>query len=365
MSHSLHPHEALTAETLRRQAQNRPGFWLAAFLFAVLSGTVSFAVLSGWASLDDLSRSTWLIWGIQIGLAITPALLWLALFIIFERKNGALYRNALLLWLVAMAFYLITVIPATTQLFEIGTWLHTTWWSDLGGHLLVLAPLDVFFVYLLLHYGTVATGALHIRIEGVIYGVAAFLGVASLSGLWLTQMPGFAGFRQELFAINTLTWIDMALGGWLGYFVAQTRYKRTHLFYLPAGILLVILLHGLAFTVLDFLASQIGLFPIWTTMLFAGLFASLSFILLYWRFRRESDAFLHMATLLDTMPPVSEEPESLLADVVQMVTTQQLAKPQAPNAETDAESEGMDEFESLKESWEALISEQETDDDSI
>ncbi len=354
----------IRADDLRSVAQGRRSFWFSLLFLAAMVILVGVAVFMGWiAYLEPLIPSQF--WpALQTVLALTPAVIWLVIFSLWEYKSDALRRTTFLLWLVTAALYLVTVSPLLVHVFQINEWLDLSWWSELAGRMLIIAPLEMFLIYLALRYGVYPSAVLQTRTDGPIFGVAAALGVATMVNLLTSRTPGFSSLGQGLLFVSETALGYAVLGAWLGYFLGQARFKRTNTFYLAAGFLLTIILHALFFFSLGFLNARNLFLPSLDGLILAGLFALLGFLLLYWRLRQGNKAFMHMAALVEIKNEASS-PKSMLEDVMHLVENNQLevrpSPPPPPPLNSYDPGDEIDELESLKQSWESLIAEQEAD----
>ena len=351
----------IRAEDLRRAARNRLSFWASSLITAAFVILAGVAIFMGWLSILD----SWIppqFWpAIQFLLALTPAAIWLASFSIIERNGNGVRRAAFLLWLVTGALYFVTVNPLLTHIFQINEWLYVSWWSEWLGRLLIIAPLEMFLIYLVMRYGVYPTSAFQRLVDGPLYGVAAGLGIATAINLLTALSPGFTDLGQGVLQICELALGYAALGALLGYFMGQARFRRTNTFYLAAGLLLSVILHAAFFFALNFVRAQNLFLQSLDALIFAGVFAILVFMITYWLLHRSQRAFMHMAALVEIQEEANK-PKSLLADVMHMVETDQLevrSSPPPPPTRSGNDHDNEDELESLKRSWETLISEQE------
>lgn len=354
----------IRADDLRNVAQGHRSFWFSLFVLVSMAILAGIAVFMGWiAFLEPLIPSQF--WpALQILLALTPAVIWLVFFSLWEYKRDALRRTAFLLWLVTAALYLVTVSPLATHVFRITEWIDVSWWSELVGRFLIIAPLEMFLIYLVLRYGIYPGAVMKTRTDGPIFGIAAALGVATMVNLLASRTPGFSNLSQGILFVSETALGYAALGSWLGYFLGQARFKRTNIFYLAAGFLLTVILHALFFFLLGFLNARNLFLPSLDGLILTGLFALLSFLLLYWRIRQGNRAFMHMAALVEIKNEVSS-PKSMLEDVMHLVGNNQLevrpSPPPPPPLNSYEAGDETDELESLKQSWESLIAEQEAE----
>jgi len=354
----------MRAESLRRVARNRAGFWLSLLLTALVIALTGVAFFLGYLDFLDgwIPSSFWPM--TQTLVALSPALVWLVFFLVLVR-DGTVRRTGALVLLLSGALYLVTISPLVSQVFQVNEWLRISWWSELVGRVLVIAPLEMFFIYVVVRYGVYPTQAFRTLVDGLLYGVAAGLGVASSISFLAAQAIGYVSFGQGVLQASEMALGYAALAALLGYFLAQARFRRTHVFYLAAGLMLTTFLHGLFFFALDFVRTQELLFTSLNGLALAGIFALLTFTFLFWRIRQDNQTFIHMAALIE-LQEEAQQPPSLLADVRQLVENNQLEPPPAPppplfpsQSKSSIVDEEGDELASLKKSWETLIAEQE------
>ena len=360
-------HPDIRSEDLRRAARNRPGFWAASLNTAALSILAGIAIFMGWLTPLDAWMPDRLWPVVQILLAVTPALIWLLSFSMGNCKGNGVRRAAFLLWLVTTALYFVTVNPLTARVFQLDAWLYTAWWSELLGRLLVIAPLELFFIYLIVRYGVYPTSAFQTLTDGAIYGAAAGLGVATALNLLTVFSSGHPNLSRGVLLSCEQALGYAALGALLGYFMGQERFRRTNIFYLASGLLLTVILHAMFFFALNVIRANDIFLQSLDALIFAGVFAIFIFAIIYWLLHRSRRTFMDMAALLEIREEANK-PKSLLADVMQMVETEQLEirpSPPPPPSSPDHDHDDEDELESLKKSWEALIAEQEAGHDEL
>jgi hypothetical protein len=351
------------ADDLRREARGRRSFWLATLVLVGLIALLGVASYMGWNRIAEGYVPPRFGEAAAYLLALVPGLLWLIAFAIFEGRNPAPRRNAFLLWLVTGALYFVTVVPLLSYVFQITDWLFVTWWSELLGRVLVIAPLEMFLLYLVLRIGVYPSDTMRTLADGPLYGVAAALGIATAVSLIAVRSQSYANLSLSALDIGENVMAYTALGLWLGYYLSIVRFKRTSVFYLAAGLVLTILLHGLFFFILAFVHAQTYFLFDLSGLILAGLFAVGSLVFIYWRLRKHSKEFIRMAAVVEVQTEQAT-PKSVLADVVQMVESEELEpQPVPPPPTPSGPAADEDALESLKQSWESLIAEQEADHD--
>jgi len=350
------------ADALRRIAKNRRRFWVSIFLLILAAVLLSVAGYAGLLiKLEDYATGNARTFAAVL-LALLPFFLWLALFSFDISENISARQVNFLLGLVTGALYFVLFKFVILDLFQISEWMHQTWWSNLLGKLLIVAPIEVFLIYLALRFGIYPTNAMQHLVDGLAYGVAAALGVAAAINLMAIWMLTHVTFTSLALIVGGTTLAYAGVGVWIGYFMACARFKRINIFYLASGVLLVIILHALILFATETLVVPFKLpYPLGGIIL-AGLFVLASLDIIFWRLRKCRKEFMRIAALVE-IKEEQETPRSVLADVVQMVESHQLEpRPSPPPPPEplggDLEGDG-DELDSLKKQWDALIAEQE------
>ncbi|RUA17413.1 MAG: hypothetical protein DSY55_02175 [Clostridia bacterium] len=323
------------------------------------------AIAGQWLTIQ-VALVDWQQKALQLAIILLPSLLWLALFALFVRKDAVVRRAAFLLWLVTGAVWLVTVHLLLLNVFQIDQWLTVTWWSGVIGDLLVIAPLEIFLIYLALRLGVYPTSAFSRRTDGPLYGAAAGLGIATII-LAVQTLATTPDLGRLILQTNELFLGYATLGGWMGYFLGQSRFKHTPGFFLAAGFLLTVIFHAFYFFALSAIVAWAPVIPSLIPLArlgFAALFALLNFLFIYWRVRVANKDFQHMADLIDESEGnAAARSKSLLEDVVKMVETNQLKVTHNPSLPPSTPlTEGGDSGDAmakLKEDWDALVSEQE------
>jgi len=353
----------IRADDLRRIARGRRSFWLSTLVLVGLIALLGVASYIGWNTIAEGYVPSRFGQIAAYALAVIPALVWLIALALFEGRSTAVRRTAFLLWLVTGALYLVTVTPLLTYVFQITDWLYVTWWSELLGRMMIVGTLEVFLLYLVLRFGVYPGNTMQTLTDGPLFGVAAALGIATVVSIMAARPPAFSNLSMEALQAGELAMGYAALGMWLGYFLTIARFKRTSVFYLAAGVVVTIILHGLFFYLMAFADAQaLFLFDL-NGLVLATLFAIFTMAFVFWRLRQHGREFIHIAALVE-IKEEQETPKSVLADVVQMVESNELEPQPVPPPPVPVEQDTVeDELDSLKQSWDSLIAEQEADHD--
>jgi RsiW-degrading membrane proteinase PrsW (M82 family) len=358
---------AVRSGDLRRVAQGRRSFWATLLIMAAMLGLLGTAAWMNWLDPLEAQIPQRFQLAARIALALAPALLSLILFALLTRKNDMVSRIVFLLWLVTGALYLVTVRPVANWLFPLESWMTALWWSNLLVHFLITATLEMFLVYLVLRFGVYPGGALQTVTDGPIYGAAAALGLATTLSLQPLLAGEISSISDFALWIGTLAMGYTAVGAMLGYFMAQARFKRMHLFYLVAGFLFSTLLHTLFFVLYQAISAQMAQLPGLGGLIFAFVFALMSFLFIYWRLWLSRKDFMRIAALVEIKEEAAR-PRSLLEDVIHLVETQQIdvrPSPPLPPVQPASTTAAVGEIADLENSWATLIQEQEASHDQV
>lgn len=249
MHHAIHV-GADEDRRLERVATNSAGLWWALALEIV--GLLLFVLLFNFVfpslgdNLGDNAR-------IALGLlfAIVPALLWLGFFYGFDRLEPEPRRMVMATFAGGAILFAALAGPLLNRIFGVDQWLASTWWSRLLGGVLVVGVIEQYLVYLTVRYLVFEHAEFDERVDGVVYAVAAGLGVATVINFEYVLARG--GVDLDIgsvrMVINALAYASFA--GVLGYFIGQARFERVPWYYLPLGLLAAAALNGLLFFVLE------------------------------------------------------------------------------------------------------------------
>ncbi|MGL4649966.1 MAG: PrsW family intramembrane metalloprotease [Caldilineaceae bacterium] len=209
-------------------------------------------------------------------LALVPAALWLAFFLGLDRREPEPKQLVVRTLLTGAIVYAALAGPLFNGIFGIQGWLHATLWSRLLGGILVVGVLEQLIVYVAVRYTIFERPEFNERVDGVIYGVAAGLGVATAVNLaYVFERGGVdLAIGSVRMVINTLAY--GAIAGVLGYAMGQARFRRVPIWYLPAALMVTALLNGLLFFLLEGTGSGLQAGGAWGDLAMAAAVAVLA-----------------------------------------------------------------------------------------
>ncbi len=295
---------ALTAQAAPavRGAGTRAGFWraLALELLGLLGFVLLFNLLlpSLGSELGTPARAA-----LGLLMALLPALLWLGIFLAIDQRDPEPKQLVLRTLVAGALVYAALAGPLLYGLFAIDEWLHTTLWSRLLGGVLVVGVVEQAIVYIAVRYTIFERPEFNERVDGVIYGVAAGLGVATVVNFGYVLERGGVdlGIGSLRMVINTLAY--GAIAGLLGAFMGQSRFERKPIWYLPAGLTAAALLNGLLFFLLESGDGGLQAGSAWGDLALAAAVAVLALATVFAMLARTPEAPL-------TAPALPRVPES-------------------------------------------------------
>jgi protease PrsW len=302
---------------LERIARNRVSLWVA--LLLSLIGLIAFVVLLN--LLPDLgegiNETTLIVLGLV--LSLVPAGLWLGFFYRLDRLEPEPKQMVLGVFVLGALIAAALHRPVLHGLFGVEGWLYDFWWARLLGGILIVGFFEQLLIYLTVRFGVFTHPEFDERVDGVIYSMAAGLGLATVLNFWYVVEHG--GVDLDIgsvrIVVNALAFASFA--GVQGYFLGQARFETTPLYYLPAGLSLAAILNGLFFFILE-RAGGSGLTDnSWVDITLATLVAVVTVGIVFWLVARANEETLRIAQQGTTVPaaapvldPIPSQQESAL-----------------------------------------------------
>jgi RsiW-degrading membrane proteinase PrsW (M82 family) len=180
-------------------------------------------------------------------MALVPALTWLAIFYWQDRLQPEPLAEVARTFVIGLALAGALSLPLVERGFDLRQWLYR---DNLGmwfGAVCLLGGVQAFTVYAAVRYFVFASPAFDERVDGVVYGTAAALGMATAWNLDFILSSGGAALGASMVYISETALAQAALGGLLGYFLGRAKMERDPVGWLPLGVALTALLNGAFF----------------------------------------------------------------------------------------------------------------------
>ncbi len=174
-------------------------------------------------------------------LAVVPAALWLIFFYLQDRLEPEPIGDVARQFLIGAALAGAFGIPLLTQVIRVQDWLYRDTNSLLFGSLLTGA-VESFMIYATVRYFMFHSPEFDERTDGVVYGTAAGLGLATATNLQFILANGGSALGVGEIYVAEVALAHAAFGGLLGYFLGRAKLEREPSWWLAAGFGLTALL---------------------------------------------------------------------------------------------------------------------------
>ncbi len=324
------------AHSQEHSLRDRPSFWRS-ILFELLALLIFVGVFNLFLPNlgDNLNDTALIVLGVIF--SVIPAAIWLT---IFYRADHAEPEPKKLVITVYLAGLLVAV--ALNQLvlniiFDIESWMFDFWWSQFFGEILIVGFLSMGAVYLVVRFLVFTHAEFDERMDGIIYAVAAGLGVATVTNFNYVLRHGGVDLDMGSIrmVVNTLGFASFA--GVLGYFIGQARFEKTPLYYVPGGLAIAATLTGLYFFLLDRVGGSGLAASAWRDLVLAAVVALATTAAVGWLVQRTNAETRRVARLTasgDAWEPIPDA-EALPAptEAASAPTSAEVVAPAAEDAQ--------------------------------
>lgn len=215
-----------------------------------------------WLTKVSPPQGALIFWGIIF--AIIPSLIWLTFFYQRDRLEPEPKHYVFGVFILAAFLAHSIGIPLVKQVFRVNDWLYLTPWGYILGSILVVGIIHQFIVYATVRYTVYPTKEFDERIDGIIYGTAAGLGIATILNIaYVIELGGAKLVIAAIYCvINALAYASF--GGIMGYFLSMAKFgKRADQGQLIWGVAIAAVLNGLFFWLQRLLVFQSTRYEPW------------------------------------------------------------------------------------------------------
>ena len=267
---------------------NKPhaGFWRAGLAQLAGMTLLSLTVAALASRLGPVGHITLV--AIGLVLAIVPTALWLAFFYLQDRLEPEPKTKIELVFLVA------ALLTEAVGLRLIDDWFALSRWATTGSLSSLLATILIAGVtFQTIAYGAVraivyTTPEFDERMDGIVYGTVAGLGVATLLNLHYVLDNAGVALAPGVIHVTTTALAQASCGGIMGYFLAEAKFARRPLWWVPIGVAVAAALNGL----LRWLLAEVSLEGLtvqpWRSLALGLLVAAAIFLVLVALMRRST-----------------------------------------------------------------------------
>jgi RsiW-degrading membrane proteinase PrsW (M82 family) len=234
-------------------ALNRPhpGFWRTGAV-QIVGMALFTAIVAIIASLvGPIDRRALL--PVGIALAVAPAALWLGYFYRQDHLEPEPKTKIVAVFLLAALLTEALGRRAIDDWYAIGRWATNPRAALIASVLIAGIALQA-IVYVAVRATVYATSEFDERMDGIVYGTVAGLGVATVLNLRYVLDNNGVALTQGVIQVATLAMAQASCGGILGFFMAGAKFERRPVWWVPLGLALAAALNGL----LQWLLREVG-----------------------------------------------------------------------------------------------------------
>lgn len=279
---------------VERVAHNRSGLWVAIVItlvgLLVFTGIFNF-ILPNFG--DNLSGVSLILAGLIFSLI--PAAIWIFFFYRLDRLEAEPKHMVLGIFLAGTLITAALHDPILDGLFNLTSWQYNSWWGHLLSGILLVGFVEQFIIFATVRYLVFRHPEFDERVDGVIYCVAAGLGVATvLNFQYVLRSDGVdLDIGSIRMVINAMAYASFA--GILGYFMGQVRFEKTPIYYMPMGLAIAALINGLFWYLLDRSFGGGLSYNPWGDLILATIIAIISLGVVFWLVERANEETLRLA----------------------------------------------------------------------
>ena len=272
-------------------AVNKPhiGFWRAGVLQIIGMTIFALVVAAIAGNLGPLDRTAQLILGLF--LAVVPSVLWLWYFYRQDRLEPEPKTKIGLVFFAALILTDFLGLRVINDWFQVGTWSSANTWTSLAASILINGFILQACMYIAVRL-VYASGEFDERMDGIVYGTVAGLGVATLLNLhYIIDNEGVALVPGVINVVTTAL-AQASFGGLMGWFMAEDKFSEKRFWFVPLGFTIAAVLNGLfSWLINEVSATGLDVQPLRSLIL--GLAVALvTFGVLVWLMNRSTEVTL-------------------------------------------------------------------------
>ncbi len=270
---------------------NKPhvGFWRAGLI--QIGGMAIFSVIVAFIAgrLGPLDRTAQILVGLF--LAIVPSALWLWYFYRQDRLEPEPKSYVGLVFMAALVLTDFLALRVINDVFHVGEWAAANTWTSLVASILVNGFMLQVCMYIAVRL-VYAGAEFDERMDGIVYGTVAGLGVATLLNLHYIIDNQGVDLASGVITVVTTALAQASFGGLMGWFMAEDKFTEKRFWFVPVGFTVAAVLNGLfSWLINEVSAAGLGVEPLRSLML--GLLVAIAtFGVLVWLMNRSTEVTL-------------------------------------------------------------------------
>lgn len=277
-------------------AVNRPniGVWQAGLIQIVAIGLVTALIAVLASFLPPLTGIPLIVVGVLI--AVVPTIAWLLFFYRQDRLEPEPKTNIVLVFLLAFLLTDVVGVRLIDDWIRVPEWAPQSTVTSLLASILVLGFTYQAIAYFSVRISVYATEEFDERMDGIVYGTVAGLGVATLLNLRFVLENGGVALGVGSVRVATTALALASFSGLMGYFMAAAKFETKPVWWVPLGVALAAVLNGLfSWLINEVSAAGLTVEP-WRSLVFGLVVALAVFAVLVWLMRRVTTVTIRRAS---------------------------------------------------------------------
>lgn len=226
-----------------------PGFWRASVVqllgMALFAGVVALVA----DQVDTPGRTSLILIGVF--LAVVPSALWLAYFYRQDRLEPEPKHRVGMVFLVAALLTEAIGRPLVRDWFDVPGWALIDGTTSLLASVLISGFTLQAIAYFAVRAVVYTTDEFDERMDGVVYGTVAGLGVATLLNLHYVIDNNGVALTPGVIQVITMALAQASFGGVMGFFMASAKFQHRPIWWVPFGVSIAAILNGVVLWLLS------------------------------------------------------------------------------------------------------------------
>src|SRR5215207_4345629 len=223
--------------------QPNPGFWRAGLIQILGVGVVSALIAFLAGQLGPLDPTMLIVVGVI--LAIVPSAVWLYFFYRQDRLEPEPKIKLAAVFLLALLLTVALGLPLINDWFRMPAWASAESVTSLLASILIVGFTWQAIAYAAVRLVVYDTPEFDERMDGIVYGTVAGLGVATLLNLNHVIANGGVALGPGVIRVVTTALAQASFSGLLGYFMAEAKFEHKPVWWVPLGLFIAAVLNGL------------------------------------------------------------------------------------------------------------------------
>jgi RsiW-degrading membrane proteinase PrsW (M82 family) len=223
--------------------KSHPGFWRAGLIQIISMGLLSalLAYLAGFVG--PLEGPALQVAG--LALALVPSAIWLIFFYRQDRLEPEPKHRVAAVFLLALLLTDVLGRRIIDDWFQVRVWASGDTATSLAASILIVGVTWQAITYAAVRLLVYDTSEFDERMDGIVYGTVAGLGVATLLNLRYVLDNGGVALGPGVINVVTTALAQASFAGLLGYFMAEAKFTHRPVWWVPTGFALAAALNGL------------------------------------------------------------------------------------------------------------------------